>query len=78
MTVEQLIQQLVTNGGAIVSSADCSVLEIGDAQAAGRLAVDSHGFGFVRRPKEWTALQYPTEPTTNIVNDPSLMAGTPA
>lgn len=78
MTVEQLIQQLVSDGGAIVCTADCLVLEISEAQAAGRFAMNANGFGFVRRTKEQVAFQHPDEPTTNIVNDPSLMAGAPA
>lgn len=46
------LADLLENGGAIVSSNDCSVMEIADAQARGRfLNVDS--FGFVRRPKKW-------------------------
>jgi len=53
MTPEELINQLASKGGAIVSSNDCSELEIADAQATGRFAVDEEGLGFVRRTKEW-------------------------
>ncbi len=49
----QLIAQLIAEGGAIVSSGICSVIEIADAQATGRFAVDAEGLGFVRRYKEW-------------------------
>ncbi len=56
MTTHQLIQQLVTEGGAIVSSENCSIIELADAQATGRFAVDEEGMGFVRRYKEWLAL----------------------
>lgn len=55
MSPLQLIQQLVDCGGAIVSSNDCGQMEIADARARGRFAVDSEGLGFVRRPKEWLA-----------------------
>ncbi len=49
----QLLEQLIREGGAIVSSNDCGRLELSDAQAHGRFAVDVDGMGFVRRPKEW-------------------------
>ena len=62
MTVNQLISQLVTEGGAIVSSGDCSQMEIVDAQAHGRFASrDLDGMGFVRRTKEWLELQLARE-----------------
>lgn len=57
MTPTQLIGQLAQDSGAIVSSNDCSEMEIADAQATGRFAVDLEGFGYVRRHKEWLALQ---------------------
>lgn len=53
MTTSQLIQQLIEEGGAIVSSNICSLIEIADAKATGRFAVDDEGFGFVRRYREW-------------------------
>lgn len=53
MTPTQLLNQLATEGGAIVSSGICSELEIADAQATGRFAVDDDGLGFVRRTTEW-------------------------
>ncbi len=46
------LADLLTNGGAIVSSNDCSVMEIADAQARGRFLVIDN-FGFVRRSKKW-------------------------
>lgn len=57
MTIDQLIDQLVTEGGAIVSSSACSEMEIADAQATGRFSVREDGMGFVRRYAEWLALQ---------------------
>lgn len=53
MTPMELIQQLIREGGAIVSSNDCTEMEIVDARVHGRFAVDSEGMGFVRRMKEW-------------------------
>lgn len=61
MTIDQLIDQLVTEGGAIVSSGECSEMEIADAQATGRFSVREDGTGFVRRYAEWLALQLERE-----------------
>ena len=61
MTINQLIDQLVTDGGAIVSSGDCSEIEIANAKATGRFSVRDDGMGFVRRSKEWLALQLARE-----------------
>ena len=57
----QLLGQLITDGGAIVSSNECSEMEIANAQATGRFAVDAECFGYVRRTKEWLALQLARE-----------------
>jgi hypothetical protein len=65
MTTNQLIDQLVTEGGAIVSSGECSEMEIADAQATGRFSVREDGMGFVRRYAEWLALQLEREQTNN-------------
>ncbi len=61
MTINQLIDQLVTDGGAIVSSGECSEMEIANAKATGRFSVREDGMGFVRRSKEWLALQLARE-----------------
>ena len=61
MTTNQLIDQLVTDGGAIVSSGDCLEMEIANAKATGRFTVRDDGMGFVRRSKEWLALQLARE-----------------
>jgi hypothetical protein len=53
MTTQQLIEQLKTEGGAIVASGDCTDTEIAVAQASGRFSADEHGFGYVRRPAIW-------------------------
>jgi hypothetical protein len=57
ISTAQLIAQLSTEGGAIVCTSDCSIIEIADAQVTGRMFVDDDGIGFVRRTKEWLALQ---------------------
>lgn len=57
MTIIQLINDLAHKGGALVSSGDCSEMEILFAQREDRFSVYDNGFGFVRRSKEWVALQ---------------------
>jgi len=57
----KLIAQLAKEGGAIVSTGDCSEIEIANARATGRFAVDNCGYGYVRRTKEWLALQLARE-----------------
>lgn len=52
-TPTELIAELPSLGGAIVTSGVCSELEIADAQATGRFVVDADGIGYVRRYKEW-------------------------
>lgn len=44
---------LVSERGAIVSSADCSDMELAFARTEGRFFVDTNGYGFVLRPKLW-------------------------
>ena len=52
----QLLLDLITEGGAVVSSDACSELEIKSAQHFGRFAADNEGFGFVRHTKQWVRL----------------------
>lgn len=52
-TMNQLFSKLKTNGGCIVSSGDCSAMEIADAQARGDFTADAAGFGYVLRPHAW-------------------------
>ena len=40
-------------GGAIVSSNECSEMEIVNAKATNRFFVDNHNFGYVWRTPEW-------------------------
>jgi hypothetical protein len=73
MTTNQLINQLSRDGGALVSSNDCSEIELADAKSTGRFAVDDDGFGFVLRAKEWLALQKAREiahPNTDGIYSP--------
>jgi hypothetical protein len=51
--VSEMAAALMEERGAIVSSGDCSSLEIAAAQACGRLFVDETGLGFVLRTKDW-------------------------
>lgn len=69
MTTNQLIDQLVTEGGAIVTSGECSEMEIADAQATGRFSVREDGIGFVRRYSEWLALQLDREKAQETIRE---------
>lgn len=42
--------KMLKNGGKIVSSNDCTVLEIAEAQACKRMWVCDKGFGFIYFP----------------------------
>lgn len=52
-TMNELFHQLEMEGGAIVCSSECSVIELADARMHGRMFVDDNGIGFVRRPAAW-------------------------
>ncbi len=51
--METLFQKLKEEGGAIVSTKDCTPLEIAMAQTEGRMFVDEAGCGFILRPAVW-------------------------
>lgn len=51
--ISEMAEALVTERGALVSSGDCSTIEIADARLHGRLFVREDGIGFVLRMKEW-------------------------
>lgn len=57
MDLATLINELVEHGGALVTSQECSEIELADARVTNRFAVDHEGIGYVRRTKEWLALQ---------------------
>lgn len=52
VAAEELLDQLAAFGGYIVSSGDCSEMEIAHARAEGRMYVNEQGLGFIRRPKQ--------------------------
>lgn len=52
-TLNEILNKLATEGGCLVSSADCHVIEINDAQARGDFYVFDGGLGFVRRLPDW-------------------------
>lgn len=54
-SVLSALAELVRNGGAIVSDAECSEIEIATAKARGHHFVDKQGYGFVVRSAEWLA-----------------------
>jgi len=64
----QLLNQLITDGGAIVSSNECSEMEIANAKATGRFAVDAECYGYVRRTKEWLTIQLEREKSNSNKN----------
>lgn len=51
--ISDILTALIDERGAIVSSADCSPMELAFARSEGRFYVDGDGFGFVLRPREW-------------------------
>lgn len=59
MTIQEMLDRMALNGGCIVSSADCDVIEISDARARGNMYVDHYGFGYILRLPEWLARHDP-------------------
>jgi hypothetical protein len=51
--MKELIEKLASEGGCIVSSADCTIEEISNAHIRRDIHVDTSGFGYIRRPPEW-------------------------
>jgi hypothetical protein len=49
--MKELFEMLISKGGKIVSSANCSTLEIAEAGACKRMWVDENGFGFIWFPQ---------------------------
>lgn len=52
-SLNQLLQDVVNKGGAIISSDKCTAIEIAMAQAGHRFAIDENGMGFVRKSSNW-------------------------
>lgn len=50
------LARLATQGGVIVSSSECSEMEIADARARDDFYVDADGLGYVLRLKRWLDL----------------------
>jgi hypothetical protein len=48
--MENLFKQLLEGGGKIISSNNCSILEIAEACSCNRMWVDENGFGFIYVP----------------------------
>lgn len=72
ITIDKLIEQLAAEGGAIVTTNDCSVMEIADARATNRMAVREDGIGFIRRTAEWLELQKSREPKFDLPKERCL------
>lgn len=51
--ITDILTALIDERGAIVSSADCSEMELAFARKEGRFYVDKDGFGFVLRMRLW-------------------------
>ena len=52
-SLEELIDDVTTKGGVIVSSNECKASEITAAQVCNRYHAIADGTGLVRRPKTW-------------------------
>lgn len=51
--IAEAIPALSAEGGALVTSAACSPMELAFARAESRFFVDENGFGFVLRYRQW-------------------------
>ena len=51
--IREMLDMLAKENGAIVSSAACSTMEIAFARKEGRMFVDSNGYGYIVRLREW-------------------------
>ena len=49
----RFLDKLSQRGGAIVSSNECSEMELADARMTDRFLVDANGYGYVWRTAEW-------------------------
>lgn len=65
MDAKEFLDVLASQGGAIVSSNECSEMEIADAAARGDFYVNEDSLGFIRRTQKWLNLhrdnKLPTE-----------------
>ncbi len=51
--LKRMLEDLAVRGGCIVSTADCSELEITNAKQRGDLWVDGDGQGYIHRLPSW-------------------------
>jgi hypothetical protein len=51
--MQKLLDALVKERGAIVTSADCSEMELAFARSEDRFYVDDNGLGYVVRTSNW-------------------------
>lgn len=51
--IPDMLEDLATRRGCVVSSADCEQMEIAVARTQGRFYVDDDDGGYVMRPREW-------------------------
>jgi hypothetical protein len=58
-SIQEMLDRLALNGGCIVSSADCDVIEIDVARQRGDMYVDHYGFGYILRLPKWLAQHDP-------------------
>jgi hypothetical protein len=56
-TLEDFVNRMITEGGAIVTSDALSPGEIAVSRAAGRMFVTSEGYGLHLKPKLWLEQQ---------------------
>ena len=62
---DEALEAIVTERGALISSADCTSAEIAIARSYGRFFVREDGMGFVIRPNEW--LRIATNDSANLL-----------
>lgn len=68
-TSDELLRML-RNGGVIVSSGDCSPLEIAQARTCRRMHVDGMGCGYVYRPPMRVLPDAPPRPENAVSKHP--------
>lgn len=79
-------KRLIEEGGSVVCSSSCTLLEVAEAKACKRFYVDEHGFGFVYFPPQQAytrkeLIQAMTEYNTEVLTHPEnffSQAETPA
>jgi hypothetical protein len=67
--VKEIFDKLATEGGYLVSSANCSPLEIAEAKVRGDFWVMDDHLGYVRRPPKIKLLVYRTRTSAGWVDE---------